>query len=469
MKKKLLFIVSLMLVMLSPSLLLADQVLIGLGATGMGNFEARGDVSANPPFGSLGLTQVDWEDYRNCGSAPTYPALGNFDEDPALEAVIGFGPESMGTIQVLDDNLSTVLATFQTNWPDYNNCGNAPTYPACGDVNGDGKDDIVIGLGETGEGRLIVLDNDLITFLKTIKVNWVDYRNCGNAPTYPACGNLDTDDADEIVIGLGATGLGRLKVVDDAQANYAVLKNLQVNWAAYRTCGNAPTYPACGDVDGDGQDEIVVGLGETGMGRLRVIDGTNGGYAALSSLNVGWAAYINCGNAPTYPACGNLDSDDADEIIVGLGETSMGRLPMLDDLAAGYANMGWLEVDWEDYRNCGSAPTYPACGTTTVEVTECNAVTFPGGDTPETHIVNLGQKSGTFNFDYQTYYQRDRMTVTYEGVVIFDTGCVGTYQTQAITYSGGSSTVTVDVYPNCAGGYGTAWWFTVHCPNEQQP
>jgi hypothetical protein len=345
-----------------------DQLLIGLGPTSEGRMEVRGNATTNPAFGSLDWVTVDWPDYTMSGDAPTYPALGNLDADPADEVVIGLGPAGNGTIQVLDDDLVTVLATIQTNWPDYNNCGNAPTYPACGDVDGDGLDEIVIGLGETGEGRLIVLDNDLTTFLKTIKVNWVDYRNCGNAPTYPACGNLDDDPADEIVIGLGETGLGRLRVVDDAIGNYAVLKALQVNWLAYRTCGNAPTYPACGDVDGDGQDEIVVGLGETGMGRLRVIDGKNGGYAALSSLNVGWADYINCGSAPTYPACGNLDDDPADEIVVGLGEASMGRLPVLDDRAAGYGNITWLDVDWEDYRNCGSAPTRPACGAVNIKL-----------------------------------------------------------------------------------------------------
>ena len=94
----------------------------------------------------------------------------------------------------------------------------------------------------------------------------------------------------------------------------------------------------------------------------------------------------------------------------------------------------------------------------------CNTTTQAGGDTPETHTYSMGQSSGTFRFDYDTYAQQDRMTVTYEGTTLFDTGCVGASGTQYISYSGSSNNVTVSVQPNCAGGTGTSWTFTVYCP-----
>ena len=99
-------------------------------------------------------------------------------------------------------------------------------------------------------------------------------------------------------------------------------------------------------------------------------------------------------------------------------------------------------------------------------VAECDTLTTAGEDTPETHSINLGQRSGTFDFSYETYGQEDRMIVTYEGNVLFDTDCVGTNGTwtQSISYSGKSFTVTVEVIPNCFGGSGTEWNFTVNCP-----
>jgi hypothetical protein len=93
----------------------------------------------------------------------------------------------------------------------------------------------------------------------------------------------------------------------------------------------------------------------------------------------------------------------------------------------------------------------------------CNSQAVAGSDLPVTRSVNVGRTSGRFTFTYDTYSQPDRMVVTYEGRTLFDTGCVGRYESRDISFSGGSSTVTVTVTPNCAGGTGTVWDFTVAC------
>ncbi len=96
----------------------------------------------------------------------------------------------------------------------------------------------------------------------------------------------------------------------------------------------------------------------------------------------------------------------------------------------------------------------------------CDDQQIAGGDTPEVRVIELGQSSGTFNFSYQTYFQEDQMFVTYEGAQLFDTTCLGTggFLTQSLTYSGSATEVTVQIVPNCNGGSGTAWTFTVECP-----
>lgn len=97
----------------------------------------------------------------------------------------------------------------------------------------------------------------------------------------------------------------------------------------------------------------------------------------------------------------------------------------------------------------------------------CNAQQVAGGDVPETRTIDLGRTSGTFAFAYDTASIDDRMVVRYEGRVLFDTGCVGTngVRQQSISYSGTSTTVTIEVTPNCrVPGSGTAWGFVVSCP-----
>ena len=95
----------------------------------------------------------------------------------------------------------------------------------------------------------------------------------------------------------------------------------------------------------------------------------------------------------------------------------------------------------------------------------CDARIVPGGDAPETRRVGLGRFSGRFDFSYNTQRQEDRMIVRYEGSTLFDTRCVGTrgVRMRTLSFSGRSSVVEVEVIPNCAGGFGTAWEFSVSC------
>jgi hypothetical protein len=94
----------------------------------------------------------------------------------------------------------------------------------------------------------------------------------------------------------------------------------------------------------------------------------------------------------------------------------------------------------------------------------CDANTHQGGDTPETHQVEMGQASGSFTFSYDTYTVKDQIIVSYAGTQLFDTGCVGEANNVPLTYSGTSTKITVTVNPNCEGTTGTAWNFTVGCP-----
>jgi hypothetical protein len=80
----------------------------------------------------------------------------------------------------------------------------------------------------------------------------------------------------------------------------------------------------------------------------------------------------------------------------------------------------------------------------------------------------MSSTAGTFSFDYQTYTIKDRITVWNAGKLIFDRGCVGANGTISVSYSSSSSSIRVDVEPNCActdpaGCVGTLWYFTVYC------
>ena len=97
----------------------------------------------------------------------------------------------------------------------------------------------------------------------------------------------------------------------------------------------------------------------------------------------------------------------------------------------------------------------------------CDQTTEAGvGGQDETHEIEMGQTSGTFQFQYQTFTQQDQLIVTYEGSQLFDTGCVGASGTETLTFSGSSSKITVEVIADCTGNFPdtTEWNFTVFCP-----
>ena len=104
---------------------------------------------------------------------------------------------------------------------------------------------------------------------------------------------------------------------------------------------------------------------------------------------------------------------------------------------------------------------------TTIKVgnAACSTQQVAGGDIPETRTIQMGRSSGTFTFRYNTYTVKDRMVVSYDGRVLFDTGCVGRASSTTLTYSGTSTAITVQVIPNCSGPTsGTLWVYTVECP-----
>jgi hypothetical protein len=97
-------------------------------------------------------------------------------------------------------------------------------------------------------------------------------------------------------------------------------------------------------------------------------------------------------------------------------------------------------------------------------VVQCSTTNNQGGDAPDTRLVELAKTAGTFRFDFDTEVQQDQIIVSYEGRVLFDTGCVGTSGSQQLPYAGTTTQVQVQVIPNCAGGTSTRWSWTAHCP-----
>ncbi len=94
----------------------------------------------------------------------------------------------------------------------------------------------------------------------------------------------------------------------------------------------------------------------------------------------------------------------------------------------------------------------------------CNSSQVAGGNQPVTRVVGVGARQGRVVFRWSMYRARDRMLVSYQGRVLFDTGCVSGAGQRTISFRGQSSAMTVRIQPNCLGRRrSTSWSFSLGC------
>ena len=86
------------------------------------------------------------------------------------------------------------------------------------------------------------------------------------------------------------------------------------------------------------------------------------------------------------------------------------------------------------------------------------------GYSNDTRSIDLGQNSGTFQLDIDTFGDgADQIVVRHDNEIIFDSECIENKDTIYLTYSGSSTEIDVEV-GNCSGNSMT-WEYTVYCPN----
>jgi|GEM_PF-4505342 len=286
---------------------------------------------------AIGRTQVPWQAYAD-HRGEVRPVAAQLDGDADLEVVVGLGDGGDGAFAVLDDpgHGCKLLAWKRVPWSDYAKAGGA-TRVANGDIDGDGKDEIVVGCSRSGVAYVFDDASKDYALLGTLTVPWKAY-NEGCGEVRPAAGDLDGDGKDEVVLGLadGTKSSGWMIVYRETR----VVAWVRLPWsdAVARDLG---TWPSIGDVDGNGKGDLVVGTGPGGNACVAVIADPLG-QASTTWTRVPWADYADVAGE-ARPICADLDVDGRHELAVLLAEgTAMTNVAaVLDDAKASHVFLAW--------------------------------------------------------------------------------------------------------------------------------
>ena len=185
---------------------------------------------------------------------------------------------------------------------------------ACGDIDGDHLDEII-----TGAGPGVVFgphvrgwNVDGATAAAIPDVSYMAYGTLKYGVNV-ACGDIDGDGFDEIVTGAGPGDVFGPHVRGWDVDGGAATAIPAVSFLAYGT-NKWGVNVGCGDVDGDGIDEILTGPGPSAAFHAHVRGWDYDGVAVTAISGLSWFAYDDLTHGARV-GCGDVDGDLIDEII----------------------------------------------------------------------------------------------------------------------------------------------------------
>jgi len=169
---------------------------------------------------------------------------------------------------------------------------------AVGDVDGDGVDEIVTAPGPNGNSYIKVFN-----FGGEIKTDFFAYDKNFKGKVNIAVGDVDGDGIDEIITGAGPGGGPHIRVFDGQG-------NIKFHFFAFNRSFLGGVNVAVGDVDGDGQNEILASVASEASAYVRVFD------SKLLLLRLQFLAYSKDFYHGVNIATADFDQDNKVEIIV---------------------------------------------------------------------------------------------------------------------------------------------------------
>lgn len=200
-------------------------------------------------------------------------ATGDVNGDGVADLIAGAGPGGAPQVTIIDGRTLQPLTSFYA-FPATFSGG---VYVAAGDVNGDGRADVIVGAGEGGGPQVNVYsgaDGRLVRAFYAF-----DPRFTGGVRV--AAGDLDADRKAEVVCGAGPGGRPEVAAFHMEQF-YRIAR-----FTPYPVGFTGGVTVAVADVTGDGRPDVLTGAGSGGGPQVNVIGGVAGTDTDLNGDGIG--------------------------------------------------------------------------------------------------------------------------------------------------------------------------------------
>ena len=294
------------------------------GATPTANgFTAVGSDVGAPPLAALynpdGTLALQDSPFQNTFAGGVRVATGDFDGDGMTDLVEGTGPGASTQVRILSGATGEVLfeaAPFEESFV-------GGIYVAAGDLDGDGLADLVITPDEGGGPRVVVFRGG--DFLRVANFFGIDDSNFrGGARS--ALGDLNGDGRADLVVAAGFGGGPRVAVYDGRSLFSTKLVKVFGDRFVFEPQLRNGAFVAVGDVDGDGFADLIAGGGPGGAPRVVALSGRDLTNAKDPAQLVN--AFVGDTNSRggVRIAVKNLDGDAFADLVVGSGANDGSRV-----------------------------------------------------------------------------------------------------------------------------------------------
>ena len=297
-----------------------------------GSDRGFGSVQLYNPDGSLRFTAAPFGP-TFAGGVRTVAA--DFNRDGVADLVAGTGPGGPTRVVILDGVTQDVL--FSTD--PFEAAFTGGVYVAAGDLDGDGRADLIVTPDEGGGPRVQVYGGaGLAKLADFFGIDDASFRGGARA----ALGDVNADGYADLVVSAGFGGGPRVALFDGRSVAGGGRAKLADDFFLFEQALRNGAFVAVGDVDGDGYGDLVGGGGPGGGPRVYALAGRDL-LAGTSRVLANFFAGNVENRGGVRVAVKDLDGDTRADVVVGDGTGAGSRVTAYGGaaLTAGAAMLGF--------------------------------------------------------------------------------------------------------------------------------